>query len=66
MAKYRIKKCSRRDQVWFTAEVRFLLFFWQNVEYGRNKYDTVEHAQYVIERHRKSHDPIKKELIIKL
>lgn len=63
---YRIRKCSKGDRIWFTAERRILPFMWGNCIYGRAKFDTIESAKAAVESHKRLTARVKKELVIKL
>lgn len=67
MATYRIRKCSKGETVWFTAEVRVLFFFWRNAQHWACiAFSTVELAKAAIESHRRFTARIKKEVVSKL
>lgn len=66
----RIMKHTKGELVWYTAERRFLWFFWRSCfedMYGdTSAYGTAESARRAIERFRKSSGKTTKELILKL
>lgn len=66
---YRIMKHTKGDKVWFTAEWRFLYFFWRTCFFHYDEpatYESVETARAYIENHRRIHAKVKRERVITL